>query len=179
MAVLDILLYPHPTLRIECEKVETIDDEIIQILDDMAETMYTARGVGLAAPQVGIEKHITVIDPADVEERGSELIELINPVVVDTWGEKLEYEEGCLSFPDLYDKVKRPAGVRVEALNRKGESFTIEGEGLLSVVLQHEIDHLNGVLFIDYLSPMRQNAIKRKMKKRFGKGTLKITPGEA
>lgn len=176
MAILDILLFPHPTLRIQCQDVEEIDDEIHQFLDDMAETMYAARGVGLAAPQVGVEKNIVVIDAG--EERGAELIELINPKVIETWGEKLDYEEGCLSFPELYDTVVRPAQVKVEALNRKGESFTIEGEGLLSVVLQHEIDHLNGVLFIDYLGRMRKNAIIKKMKKRFGKGNLKLRPGD-
>jgi len=176
MAIRDILLFPHPTLRAQCKEVEEIDDDILQLLDDMGETMYAARGIGLAAPQVGAELQITVLDVG--EERGAELIELINPKVVETWGDDVEYEEGCLSFPDIYDKVTRPAGVRVEALNRKGERFTIEGEGgLLSICLQHEIDHLNGVLFLDYLSRLKQGIIRRKMKKRYGKGDLTIRPG--
>lgn len=175
MAVLDILLFPHPTLRAQCKEVEVIDDEILKLLDNMAETMYAARGVGLAAPQIGEEHMITVIDAG--EERGTSLVELINPKIVETWGEPAEWEEGCLSLPDIYDKVKRPKGVRVEALDRKGESFTIEGEGLLSVALQHEIDHLNGVLFIDYLSRLKQGMIRRKMKKRY-KGEPSYRPGE-
>lgn len=176
MAVLDILLYPHPTLRVKCKPVDEINDEILQLLDDMAETMYVAKGIGLAAPQIGVEKRITVIDPG--EERGSSLVELINPKIVDTWGEKMRYDEGCLSLPELYDTVWRPSGVRVEAMDRHGETFTIEGEGILSIVLQHEIDHLDGVLFIDHISRLRHNAIKRKMRKRYPKGQLTYTPGQ-
>ncbi len=174
MAVRNILLYPHPTLRAKCKAVEVFDEELHKLLDDMAETMYTANGVGLAAPQIGVDLQVTVIDAG--EERGKELIELINPKVVEVEGAPIVGEEGCLSFPDIYAPVERKPTVKVEAQDRNGEAFTVEGDGLLGVALQHEIDHLNGKLFIDYISRFRHNQIRKQMKKRYGKGDLFWTP---
>ncbi|HAA56621.1 MAG TPA: peptide deformylase [Myxococcales bacterium] len=162
MAHLDILLYPHPVLRENCQEVEEVNDDIRELLDNMAETMYAAHGVGLAAPQIGVAKRIIVID---VEAKGEQLIELINPKIVEFRGKKIKQEEGCLSFPGHYGGVTRPEEVTVEALNRDGETFTVEGSELLSVALQHEIDHLNGVLFIDHLSRLKRGLIERKMLK--------------
>jgi len=129
-------------LRKKAKAVDEINDKIITLLKDMAETMYKANGVGLAAPQVGILKRIVVIDIGDG------LIELINPEIVEQSGEQLEVE-GCLSMPGIYGEVKRPAKVKVEALNSKGEKISVEGTGLLAVALCHEIDHLDGILFKD------------------------------
>lgn len=164
MAILDILLYPDKALTVECEEVKEIDQETLKFLDDLAETMYFAEGVGLAAPQVGVTKQITVID-VEPQNQGSSLIELINPKIIEHQGKQLKRSEGCLSFPKIYEPVSRYERVVVEALNRKGEVFTIEADGLLAVALQHEIDHLKGILFIDYLGSFRQSMIKRKMKK--------------
>lgn len=129
-------------LRKVCKEVDVINDKIRTLLKDMADTMYKADGVGLAAPQVGILKRIVVIDA------GEALIELINPVIVKEAGEQVEVE-GCLSLPEVFGEVKRPATVTVEALNAKGEKFSVTGEGLLARALCHEIDHLNGILFKD------------------------------
>jgi len=142
MAVRIIRKDGDEVLRKKAKAVEEINDKIITLLKDMAETMYKANGVGLAAPQVGILKRIVVIDVGDG------LIELINPVIVDQSGEQTEIE-GCLSLPGLYGEVKRPAKVKVEAFNAKGERISIEGTDLLAIALCHEIDHLDGILFKD------------------------------
>nr|WP_236838716.1 peptide deformylase [Caldalkalibacillus salinus] len=141
-----IVKHPDPILREKTIEVKNINKNIIKLLDDMAETMYDADGVGLAAPQVGIPKRVTVIDVGD--DNG--LIELINPVIVSKSGEQLG-PEGCLSFPGLLGDVRRAQKCKVRALNRHGETFEIEGEDLLARALQHEIDHLNGVLFTDHV----------------------------
>lgn len=174
MAVRNILLYPHPTLRAKCKNVESFDEQLHQLLDDMAETMYTANGVGLAAPQIGVDLQVTVIDAGD--ERGKDLMELINPTIVETDDVREVGEEGCLSFPEIYAPVERSTRVKVEAFDRNGEKYTVEGDGLLGVALQHEIDHLNGKLFIDYVGRFRHNQIRKQMKKRYGKGDLFWTP---
>ncbi len=173
MSILNILLYPHPVLRSKCKPVETFDTELHQLLDNMVETMYVANGVGLAAPQIGVELQVTVIDTGD-EEVG--LLELVNPTIVEHSGELQAGEEGCLSFPEIYAPVERYPSVRVEAYNRKGELFSVEGDELLAVALQHEIDHLHGKLFIDYVNRFRQNQIRKQMKKRYGKKELFWTP---
>lgn len=142
MAIRNIVTEGDEVLRKKSREVDVINDKIVTLLDDMAETMYKADGVGLAAPQVGILKKVVVIDVGDG------LIELINPVIVSESGEQV-YMEGCLSIPGIYGDVKRPANVVVEALNREGEKITIKGQGLLAVALCHEIDHLNGILFKD------------------------------
>lgn len=174
MSVLNILLFPHPTLRAKCKEVQSFDEKLHELLDDMAETMYVANGVGLAAPQIGVDLQVTVIDTG--EERGVELLEIINPKIVERTGEPVVGEEGCLSFPDIYAPVERYPAVRVEAFNRHGEKYTIEGEELLAVALQHEIDHLHGKLFLDYTNRFRQNQIRKQMKRKYGKQDLFWTP---
>lgn len=147
MAIRIIVKHPDPILREKALEVRKINANIIKLLDDMADTMYDAEGVGLAAPQVGISKRVAVIDTGD-EEHG--LIELINPEIISKSGEQLG-PEGCLSFPGLLGDVRRAMVCKVRALNRDGETFEIEGEGLLARALQHEIDHLNGILFTEFV----------------------------
>jgi peptide deformylase len=142
MAIRMIVKHPDPVLRDRCVSVRNITPNVIKLLDDMAQTMYDAEGVGLAAPQVGISKRIAVIDC------GNELIELINPEIVQHEGEQLG-AEGCLSIPGLTGEVRRYQKVTVKAIDRHGKEFTVSGEDLLARALQHEIDHLNGVLFLD------------------------------
>lgn len=144
MAIRVIVKHPDPILREKTVPVKNVNQHIIKLLDDMAETMYAAEGVGLAAPQVGVSKRVAVIDVGD--ENG--LIELINPEIISKNGEQIG-PEGCLSFPGLVAEVRRAKKCKVRALNRYGEEFELEGEDLLARALQHEIDHLNGVLFID------------------------------
>lgn len=146
MAVRVIVKNPDPILREKAIEVKNINQNVIKLLDDMIETMYDAEGVGLAAPQVGVSKRVAVIDVGD--ENG--VIELINPVIISKSGEQLG-PEGCLSFPGLVGDVRRAQTCRVRALNRHGEEFELEGEGLLARAIQHEIDHLNGVLFVDFV----------------------------
>lgn len=209
MALLKILKYPDPFLRRKCAPVEEIDDELLTLLDDMTETMYAARGVGLAAPQVGSDKRVVVIDASPWfrdggEEEGEEgepgveadsaetahaecshsdecshshdeeeydgpgLIELINPVIVYSEGSVLG-EEACLSIPGFSSEVRRKLKVVVEAYNRDGDPIEIEAEDLLARVFQHEIDHLDGVLFIDRLSRLKRELLVRKIEKVLGK----------
>ena len=164
MSVLEILTYPDPFLRQTTKPVTVIDDAIQKISADMAETMYDAPGVGLAAIQAGIDKSIMVYDPeADDEKRDYQV--LINPEIVSAEGEMLSENEGCLSVPDFRSKVKRFALVTVTGLDRTGKPVTIEADGLLSVILQHEIDHLNGILFIDRISALKRQLYKKKRMK--------------
>lgn len=167
MAVREIVIYPAPVLTTAGKDVERVDDSVRAFLDDMADTMYAASGVGLAANQVGDLRRICVIDTSETaEERQSRanLIELVNPKIVEEEG-KITWEEGCLSFPELFEKVDRAAWIRVRALNRDGEPFELEAEELLSVALQHEIDHLDGIVF-----PERMSRLKRRMAlKRFAR----------
>jgi len=166
MALREILYYPEhaDVLTTECDPIEEVDDEVRQLVDDLAETMYDAPGIGLAAPQVGVTKRATVIDASDPEQPGGELHVLINPEIVDRSG-SLTWEEGCLSFPGLYGEVSRSEWVKVEATNRDGERYEVEGEGLLAVALQHEIDHLDGVLFLDRMSPLKRRMARKDYKK--------------
>lgn len=168
MAVLKILVYPNPILRKKSVSVEKIDKEIERLLDDMAETMYAAPGVGLAAPQVGTNLRVIVVDVSSKDENSPGLIELINPEIILSEGEEWG-EEGCLSIPGFVSEVKRKAKVSVRGLNRKGETVEIEGEGLLARALQHEIDHIDGILFIDRLSRLKRELLKKKIEKAFGK----------
>lgn len=182
MALRKILIYPDPYLRRKCGPVEEIDGELLELLDDMADTMYAAPGVGLAAPQVGVDKRVIVVDVLQSIERQSEedqeeeeeeydrrgLIELINPEIVFSEGEIIG-EEGCLSIPGFLSDVKRKGVVRVEGYNREGEPVEYEAEELLSRVFQHEIDHLDGVLFIDRLGRLKKELLLRKIEKTFGK----------
>lgn len=168
MAVLRILAYPNPKLRKKSAPVAKIDGEIEKLLDDMAETMYDAPGVGLAAPQVGLNLRVCVIDVSPRDEDSEGLIELINPVIISAEGVQTE-EEGCLSIPGFVSEVRRKAKVKVQALNRNAIPFEIEGIGLLARAFQHEIDHLDGVLFIDRLSRLKRELLKRKIEKVLGK----------
>lgn len=163
MAVREILVYPDPRLREMAEPVAVVDDEIRTLVEDMAETMYAAPGVGLAANQIGVLKRVFVIDIAD-EEEPSNLMVFINPEIIDTTGTQT-YQEGCLSFPGGSEEIKRAERVRVRALDVNGKAFELEAEGLLAVAIQHENDHLNGVLMIDKLGPLKRRRLGQKIKK--------------
>ncbi len=162
MAILDILTYPDPRLYRVAKPVKVIDGKIKKLVDDMAETMYAAPGIGLAATQVNEDKQIIVLD---VSEDHKQLRVFINPEALRHEGAAVN-EEGCLSVPGVYDKVERPESVIVTALDREGMRFTINASGLLAVCIQHEMDHLLGKVFVDYLSPLKQQRIRSKMKKR-------------
>jgi peptide deformylase len=166
MAIREIRKYPDPVLRRKTNRIETIDESIQRLIDDMVETMHAAPGVGLAANQVGVPLQLAVIDIGDREEGGPQhpLLILINPEMLSQEGSVVA-DEGCLSIPDLTEKVKRAAKVRVRAQDRKGKQFIIEADGLMAKALQHEIDHLNGLLLVDRLSPLKRNIFRRKMKK--------------
>ena len=164
MAILNILKYPEPILKRKAEPVTQITDEIRRLIDDMAETMYEAPGVGLAAPQIGRSVRVIVLDVNSKEEEKRELICLINPEIIEQTGETV-WEEGCLSVPDYTADVRRAERVVVKGLDRNGKEEVIVGEGFLSIVFQHEIDHLNGVLFIDRLGLIKRDLIRRKLKK--------------
>ena len=167
MAILDICTYPEEILRQPAEPVTDIDEEVVKLVDHMAETMYSAPGIGLAATQVGVAKQVLVADIA-ARKPESELIVLINPEIVAAEGEVL-FEEGCLSVPDYQAEVKRHEKITVRGLNLEGEEVEIEAEGLLAIVLQHEIDHLNGLLFIDRLSRLKRDLYKRRLRKKLAK----------
>jgi peptide deformylase len=162
MAILDVVTYPDPRLTRIAEPVKIIDNKIKKLVDDMAETMYEAPGVGLAATQVGELKRVMVID---VSEEKNQLRVFINPEIIKKEGTAVN-EEGCLSVPGFYDKVERAETVMVTALDRDGQRFTINASGLLAVCIQHEIDHLDGHVFVEYLSPLKANRIKNKLIKR-------------
>ena len=161
MTILEILTYPDPFLRQSTNPVTDVNDQIQKIIEDMAETMYEAPGVGLAAIQAGIDKSIIVFDPAADDEK-RDFHALINPEIVFSEGEMLSENEGCLSVPDFRADVKRFERVIVEALDRNGKPLKFEAEGLLSVIMQHEIDHLKGVLFIDHISALKRQLYKKK-----------------
>ncbi len=163
MALLPILQFPDPRLHTVAKPVAQVDDRIRQLVRDMAETMYAAPGVGLAATQVNVHERVVVID---VSEEGDDLLALINPEIIWKSDDKQVYEEGCLSVPGVYDKVERSASIRVRALNEQGETYEFDAEGLLAVCVQHELDHLLGKVFVEYLSPLKQNRIKTKLKKQ-------------
>lgn len=162
MARLPILRYPDPRLLKPSRPVTDFDVSLKSLIADMAQTMYEAPGVGLAAPQINVHKQLIVID---VSEQKNELKVFINPRIVKASEEKATFEEGCLSLPGIYDEVERPARVSVRAQDADGKEFEIEAEGLLAVCVQHEIDHLKGAVFVDYLSPMKRNRIKKKLLK--------------
>ena len=163
MAKLSILRYPDPRLHTVAKAVTQVDARIRQLVDDMLETMYQADGVGLAATQVDVHERVIVIDTS---ERRDEPHVLINPELTALSDEMLTGDEGCLSVPQIYDKVPRHARVSVRALNREGESHEFDAEGLLAVCVQHEMDHLLGKVFVEYLSPLKRDRIKTKMLKR-------------
>jgi len=162
MAILGILHYPDERLHKIAQPVTEVNAEIRRLVDDMAETMYAAPGIGLAATQVNVHRQVIVIDTSEEKNR---LLVLINPRIVASSGVK-DYEEGCLSVPGIYEKVRRPDRITVEALDRDGKPFSLEADGLLAVCIQHEMDHLNGKVFVEYLSQLKQGRIRSKLKKR-------------
>ena len=162
MAILGILNYPDPRLYTVAKPVAEVNADIRRLVDDMAETMYDAPGIGLAATQVDVHQQVIVIDTS--QEKNA-LQVFINPKITKAEGSQ-DYEEGCLSVPGVYEMVTRAERVIVEALNREGKTFRIEADGLLAVCIQHEMDHLLGKVFVQYLSPLKQNRIKTKMIKR-------------
>ena len=163
--ILDILKYPDKRLRTIAKPVVSVDETIRQQVKDMFETMYEAPGIGLAATQVNFHQRIIVID---VSEQCNEPICLINPEVIEKSGE-IQWEEGCLSVPDYYENVIRANDIKVQALNQHGETFELEASEMLSVCIQHEIDHLDGILFVDHLSKLKQKRLKKKTKKKVTK----------
>ena len=162
MAHLSILCYPDPRLHKVATEVGRVDDNIRRLIKDMAQTMYAAPGIGLAAPQVDVQKRIIVMD---ITETHDDLKVFINPRLLETSGEA-ESEEGCLSVPGIYEKVRRAERVKVGALDEHGKPFTIEADGLLAVCIQHEMDHLDGKVFVEYLSRLKQRRILGKLKKQ-------------
>ena len=162
MAILPILHYPDERLHTRAKPVAAVDDAIRRLIADMAETMYAAPGIGLAATQVDVHQRIIVID---FSENRDQLLALINPVIVKAEG-RAEREEGCLSVPGIYETVTRAARIRVTFLDTTGKEITRDAEGLLAVCIQHEMDHLEGRVFVEYLSRLKQNRIKQKLKKR-------------
>jgi peptide deformylase len=165
MAGLPILRYPDPRLYKKAVRVEHVDEEIRQLVDDIAQTMYAAPGLGLAATQVDVHKRIIVIDISDARD---ELLVLINPEITEREGTQF-LEEGCLSLPGIYEPVERSGRIRVRALDREGAQFELEADGLLSVCIQHEMDHLEGKVFVDYLSRLKQERIRAKLQKQLKK----------
>ena len=162
MARLGVLLHPDPRLRAAAAPVEAVDEFVRRLIDDLLETMYSARGIGLAAVQVGVAKRVVV---ADVSSERNGPIALVNPRVAERDGEA-DFEEGCLSVPGVYETVSRSARVRVEGLDREGTAVSVEAEGVLAACLQHEIDHLDGRLFVDRLSRLKQHRIRKRAARR-------------
>ncbi len=162
MALLHILKFPDPRLRKVANPVDDVDDDIRKLADDMLETMYAEPGIGLAATQVNVQKRVVVMDLS--EEKNAPMV-FVNPEF-EVLGEGLEeMEEGCLSVPGFYETVRRPDHILIKAIDRNGKPFQIEDNGLLAVCIQHEVDHLNGKLFVDYLSPLKRDRIRKKLEK--------------
>jgi len=162
MAILNILHFPDPRLRTRAQDVLAVDDQVLTLIDDMLETMYQAPGIGLAATQVNVHQRVLVID---ISSEQNEPGVFINPEILETYGSE-ETDEGCLSVPGVYERVQRAECVKVRALNRNGEAFELEAHGLLAVCIQHEIDHLDGKLFVDYLSQLKRQRIRKKLEKQ-------------
>ena len=163
MTLRPILIHPDPRLKTVADPVASITDEIRRLADDMLETMYDAPGIGLAAIQVNVPLRVIVVD---VSDDNSQPLALINPEVVSAGTQTVESEEGCLSVPGIYENVQRPDAIRVKALDRDGNTLEIEAEGILAVCIQHEIDHLDGKLFVDYLSRLKRHRIRKKAEKQ-------------
>ena len=161
MALLEILEFPDPRLRTRAKPVENVDGKLVQLIDDMLETMYAAPGIGLAASQVNVHQRLIVIDVSDENDQPHVLV---NPTILARDGE-IETAEGCLSIPGFYEPVTRSEQIQVEAIGRDGEPYTLEAEGLLAVCIQHEMDHLEGKLFVDYLSNTKRQIIRKKLLK--------------
>ncbi|MGD9807677.1 MAG: peptide deformylase [Deferribacterales bacterium] len=171
--ILEVKTFPDKVLRIKAEPVVDINEETVKLLDNMVQTMHHQKGVGLAAPQVGISKRIIVIDTSAGEDEGM-ILRVINPEIIEASGEQVG-EEGCLSVPGEYEPVRRAEKIRVKALSEEGKPYTMEAEGFLARVFQHEIDHLNGVLFIDRLPSFKKETVKKSIKRRIADGDYVVT----
>ena len=167
MALLDILHFPDPRLRTQAKSVQKVDQQLRQLVDDMFETMYQAPGIGLAATQVNVHKRLIVIDTSPEQDQPQVFI---NPEILEKDGIE-EMDEGCLSVPGIYERVQRAECIKVRALGRDGEAFEMKADGLLAVCIQHEIDHLDGKLFVDYLSQLKRQRIRKKLEKQRRHGT--------
>lgn len=175
MAIRPLVIAPDERLLIPSAKVEVVDDSIRALLDDMLETMYANDGIGLAAVQIGVHKRCIVVD-IGVREGKREPMKFVNPEIIEDTAEESVFKEGCLSFPDQYSDVVRPAGVRVNYQDENGVEKTIEATGILATCLQHEIDHINGVVFVDHISKMKRDMILRKLKKAKRLGVFEEEP---
>lgn len=162
MALLPILHYPDPRLRTKAAAVDAVDDSVRALIDNLLETMYDASGIGLAATQVNVHRRVLVVD---VSERRDQPLAFVNPRIEQAEGEQ-ERDEGCLSVPGFFEPVRRAERIRVAAVDRQGETFALEADGLLAVCIQHECDHLDGKLFVDYISNLKRQRIKRKLRKQ-------------
>ena len=171
MAILPIIIAPDPRLKLTCAPVARVDAEVARLMDDMLETMYAAPGIGLAAPQLGVQKRVIVIDAAKPGEEPCPIM-LANPELVATSEELKSWDEGCLSLPEHYAEVVRPSRVAVRYLDTHNRKQEIEADGVLAVCLQHEMDHLDGILFVDHVSALKRNMILRKLRKAKKLGTL-------
>jgi len=178
MTIRPLVIEPDERLHIPSEKVAVVDDSIRTLLDDMLETMYANDGIGLAAVQIGIHKRCIVVDVA-VREGRKEPMKFINPEIIKNSDDKNTFAEGCLSFPDQYSDVVRPETVTIHYLNEHGAEKTIEASGILATCLQHEIDHTNGIVFVDHISKMKRDIIVRKLKKAKRFGLLEELPTKA
>jgi peptide deformylase len=173
MAKLDIIIAPDPRLKLKCKPVAKVDAKVARLMDDMLETMYAAPGIGLAAPQVGVTQRIIVLDVAREDEKPAP-IKMANPELVWVSDEDVTYNEGCLSLPEHYADVARPKAIRVRYLDHQNEIRELEAEGLLATCIQHEMDHLDGVLFVDHITALKRNIILRKLLKAKKTGALAV-----
>lgn len=164
MAILDIVIAPDPVLKVVCEPVKEVNDEIRELLTSMLETMYKAPGIGLAACQVGVTKRVIVVDVSDDKEENQPYC-MVNPEITWESDEYSVYQEGCLSLPEQYADVERPAAIKMTYLDETGKKIELEADGLLATCVQHEIDHLDGVLFVDHISKLKRGMIMKKLKK--------------
>ncbi|HSY86390.1 MAG TPA: peptide deformylase [Verrucomicrobiae bacterium] len=173
MAKLDIIIAPDPRLKLKCKPVAKVDAKVARLMDDMLETMYAAPGIGLAAPQVGVTQRIIVLDVAREDEKPAPL-RMANPELVWVSDEDVTYNEGCLSLPEHYADVVRPKAIRVRYLDHQNEIRELQAEGLLATCIQHEMDHLDGVLFVDHITALKRNIILRKLLKAKKTGALAV-----
>ena len=173
MAKLDIIIAPDPRLKVKCKPVAKVDAKVARLMDDMLETMYAAPGIGLAAPQVGVAQRVIVLDVAREDEKPAPL-RMANPELVWVSDEDVTYNEGCLSLPEHYADVVRPKAIRVRYLDHQNEIRELEAEGLLATCIQHEMDHLDGILFVDHITAMKRNIILRKLLKAKTSGALAV-----
>ncbi|HEX4569101.1 MAG TPA: peptide deformylase [Dongiaceae bacterium] len=173
MAKLDIIIAPDPRLKVKCRPVAKVDAKVARLMDDMLETMYAAPGIGLAAPQVGVAQRVIVLDVAREDEKPAPL-RMANPELVWVSDEDTTYNEGCLSLPEHYADVVRPKAIRVRYLDHQNEIRELEAEGLLATCIQHEMDHLDGILFVDHITALKRNIILRKLLKAKKTGALAV-----